>query len=740
MNFDKLMRRVTILIVLICLGSLAATARAQQVEPRPVRKGTKYKVKIDSAPQRAAVYLEDKKYGIVGYTPWEGSLVKGQWKVIVELEGYEPSERFITVNRTRSVQETFIPLVKKNEPAKIDVRADADRNAFGAEVWIDGQLQGQIPSITQTTDGRHLVEIKKEGFEVFTQWVEVKEGERITVNPFLRAIQKAKKGSILVEADVPGAEVYIDGNKHPDATPTLINDVLEGPHVIEVRKDPAIPWKQTINVVANQSVKVSAALKATIGGPGGTVRVLSNVDGARVFLDGTEMGASPIDIKDVKVGEHVIEVKAKGYQVREERVTVGAGSATVLKLDLNPVAATADIGTIKVVSPVPEAEVFIDGERIGNVPQAKDVSVGEHFVVVTKAGFKKFEQKLSLESGQTLTVTAELRAVGSLRVLSTPSAAEVLINGEPVGATPLVKEDVDVGDAVITVRYANYYDFEQQVKIEGGQRAIVTAKLESIDIGPTLADLEREQRGLTSFGARTLSRGRSTVDFGIGYPYYLDTRITVGAGRLSNFGFDAGVGFRSYASRSELSLHGRLMLANSDPFSAAAFSSFGYSSNFFDDSRRGGVTFDAGIMASLTALTHVTITGRAYLDFWTDRHCPEIKNGEFDGDPIQVCKDYKARALDGGDPAGFTVEDQMTVEDLIGASAATDLFAKRENGARFMTSVIIEAAIRQHWNVWALFEGAPFQGPRAAYTDYFSASMLKEDFGTYFRLGSTFKF
>ena len=40
------------------------------------------------------------------------------------------------------------------------------------------------------------------------------------------------------------------------------------------------------------------------------------------------------------------------------------------------------------------------------------------------------------------------------------------------------------------------------------------------------------QRGLSSFGARTLPRGRSTVDFDAGYPYFLNGRITVGAGRL----------------------------------------------------------------------------------------------------------------------------------------------------------------------------------------------------------------
>jgi len=53
------------------------------------------------------------------------------------------------------------------------------------------------------------------------------------------------------------------------------------------------------------------------------------------------------------------------------------------------------------------------------------------------------------------------------------------------------------------------------------------------------------------------------------------------------------------------------------------------------------------IFASLTALTHVTITGRLYMDFWSDRHCPEEKNNDptqFDG----LWYLYVAVTYDGG--------------------------------------------------------------------------------------------
>ena len=55
-------------------------------------------------------------------------------------------------------------------------------------------------------------------------------------------------------------------------------------------------------------------------------------------------------------------------------------------------------------------------------------------------------------------------------------------------------------------------------------------------------------------------------------------------------------------------------------------------------------------------------------------------------------------------------------------------------------SIITEIAIKQRWNLWFLFEGAPFQDERALFTDEFSQPMFQSDYVTYGRLGLTYKF
>ncbi|MCP4443871.1 MAG: PEGA domain-containing protein [Myxococcales bacterium] len=736
MNVAYLLRRLSVILSLVIgvavLVSTVEVASAQQQQvPRPKRKGRKYKVRIDSAPQQAAIYLDDEKYGIVGYTPWSGRIQSGDWKVIIKKDGYEDATRVVSVKRTRRTQETFMPLVKQERPAVLEVRADADKNAFNAQVWVDGQLQGSIPVTIKLGDGRHLVEIKKDGFENFSQWVELKEGERVNVNPMLRATKVKEVGTVLVNADVNDAEVYLDGNLQAGKTPTVLSAVIAGPHVIEIRKPPALPWRQTVQVEADKTIKVTAELKATLGGGGGNIRVLSNVEGAVVYLDGEERGPAPQDLKNVKAGDHVVEIRAAGFVTREERVTVAVGAATVLKLDLQADSTVAATGTVKVVSPVPEAEVHIDGERLGTVPQERELAPGEHFVGVSKPGYKRFEEKLNVEEGKVITVTAELKSVGGLRFLSNPGGARVMMDGEAIGATPFVNEEIPTGEHIITVQLSGYFDFETSVKVDGGKMKVVNAVLERIPTGPTAHETKREQRSLTSFGARTLPLGRSTIDFGSGYPYYLNAGITVGAGKIGGFGFDAGVDFRSYFSRTDFALKGRLTFHDQNPFSVGVFGVFGGGTDLLGNSERGSFFADLGVQASLTGLGAVTVTAKAYVNMWSDRHCPEYNNSAFpnESDPIDTCEEYAAGTL------GSAAKERIDT-----ALGGADKIFERDAGARAMGAIIVEVAIRQRWNLWLIADGGFFQTERAAFLGDLYGPMFTSDLRRYARFGSTYKF
>jgi len=64
-----------------------------------------------------------------------------------------------------------------------------------AEVLVDGERwmtpEGQERLVIQLTDGKHRVEVRKEGFEKFTTDIQVKRGETVTLNVSLLRLSAA---------------------------------------------------------------------------------------------------------------------------------------------------------------------------------------------------------------------------------------------------------------------------------------------------------------------------------------------------------------------------------------------------------------------------------------------------------------------------------------------------------------------------------------------------------------------
>jgi hypothetical protein len=404
-----------------------------------------------------------------------------------------------------------------------------------------------------------------------------------------------------------------------------------------------------------------------------------------------------------------------------------------------------------VISTLPDAEVVIDGAVVGKAPQEKKLSQGKHPVLVRLPGYTSYEETVDIKAGTTITVTAELKGVGRLRILSSPSGATVLINGLPAkdkngnDKTPMDIE-TESGKTIVRLEYPGRVAFEETIDLKGG--ATETSSRELAEKGLSEEEASSERKGLSSYGARALPRGRSTVDFDAGYPYYAGLRITVGAGRLTKqWGFDASVAARTLFSRNELGLGARMMVANQNPFSAALFGNFWFGSSLLDNSQRNGVTFETGALASLTALTNVTITGRAYFQFWSDRHCPEIKGSPgsarfspSDAEPTEECQGYLDSRVNGMSlPLGSFTEKDADKMELLTGEKGVDMFG-RDNGARFLISIIAEIAVDERWNVYGQLEGAPFQDERALFTNVFSGSMPEKDVNLYARLGLTYKF
>lgn len=77
-----------------------------------------------------------------------------------------------------------------------------------------------------------------------------------------------------------------------------------------------------------------------------------------------------------------------------------AKECTVREVTANPVAAPVSGAQLHISSTPTDADIEIDGNFVGSTPSTVGVAAGQHQLVVKKSGYKPWEKKIAVSSGQ----------------------------------------------------------------------------------------------------------------------------------------------------------------------------------------------------------------------------------------------------------------------------------------------------------------------------------------------------
>jgi hypothetical protein len=158
-------------------------------------------------------------------------------------------------------------------------------------------------------------------------------------------------GTLLVESTPPGADISIDGAARGKTPLTL--EMPAGEHTIELRRR-GITRRFTVNVPPGEAVR--QALDWSTVKPVGALTVTSEPTGARVLVDGTERGVTPVTIADLPAGRRRVVLQSSAGSVRRD-VTIEVDKTTTLSEAIFS-------GWIAVFAPV-ELQIFSAKRLIG---------------------------------------------------------------------------------------------------------------------------------------------------------------------------------------------------------------------------------------------------------------------------------------------------------------------------------------------------------------------------------------
>jgi formylglycine-generating enzyme required for sulfatase activity len=156
---------------------------------------------------------------------------------------------------------------------------------------------------------------------------------------------------------------------------------------------------------------------------------------ARVLLDGMPFGETPLTDAEITPGLHRIELSADRYLSQTLELDVrGASERQSLVAKLTPNWAPVTLATQP-----PGATVLVDGVEAGVTPLEMQLTAGERNLEVRLQGHNAWSDRILVSAGMPV-VLPDVRlaqADGRVEIVSTPAEANVSIDGEFRGRTPL---------------------------------------------------------------------------------------------------------------------------------------------------------------------------------------------------------------------------------------------------------------------------------------------------------------
>jgi len=205
--------------------------------------------------------------------------------------------------------------------------------------------------------------------------------------------------------------------------------------------------------------------------------VKSEPSGAKVYLDGKEVGESPIVLSDISPGRHLIRLVKEGYEPCEV--------LEVVEVDRKGVMVTlkkmVKEGELLIQTEPSGAAIYLNGRSVGRSPyEGKGLPPGIYRIRVTKEGYENWEKSEIVETGKRVEVFAQLKAnEGELELRSDPPGGRVYLDGKYMGVTPLHLLHIRPGKYSVLIVKERYVPYEEQLEVTRVDRKTVRASMKS---------------------------------------------------------------------------------------------------------------------------------------------------------------------------------------------------------------------------------------------------------------------
>ena len=325
-----------------------------------------------------------------------------------------------------------------------------------ADVYIDDQYQGQTPFRRKLETGTHTFRLEKNLYHTKAGSFNVSaENGREEMSLAL----EPNFGSLRVTSQPEkGMRIFLDGEDTGKKTPATLSKIKSGEHKITIKDKWHQPKSKYVVINDNETTETEIELKPIYG----EVKIKTDPP-ANIIIDNQEVGYNTYSGR-LKEGIHSFTARKKKYEEVSTDRRIYTGDKVTINLKPKP-----KYGNLDVTSEPYNASIILNDEDYGKTPRViHDLLVGEHEVVVEKAGYFRKKKTVTVRENETTQADFTLSDKIEVKITSRPKSARLFINGKFQGKTPLTIS-LPKGRANIDLKKNGYRNKSDKIYITSGK-------------------------------------------------------------------------------------------------------------------------------------------------------------------------------------------------------------------------------------------------------------------------------
>ena len=352
----------------------------------------------------------------------------------------------------------------------------------------------------------------------------------LTTGQVQTVVQQDAGGQYLImKITPPSAIVKIDDIEAISENGVVSKFLPYGKHTYSV-SDPFYKDDQGVIEIGSERKELNIILSPNYG----KLLISSNPEnGAKVTIDGEGKiaGVTPFTTENLTKGKHNFRFQLAQYATKDTAIVVdGDGSTKDVSVTMS-----ANFGYVKITAPE-NSYIYINNENKGRSYWSGRLTEGMYFVEAKKDSYRTTSRNINVVRGQDQSIELEAPKpiYGMLNINSHPVGASVYVDGEMIGTTPNVFNNILVGSRSITLKNKGYQDYTSNLNIEEGKITDIDAQLKE--------EIKYVDMGLSVYWATCNIGADSPSDFGDFYAWgetepksrYVWENYTYGDSRRTN--------------------------------------------------------------------------------------------------------------------------------------------------------------------------------------------------------------